>query len=299
MCKRLPAFSVATLLSISSIATAQIIDDFEVDTSAGYTIVDDSNGASGDGTPDSNATFAFDYIGAGIPLAPNSMAGDRGGLRLAVNETADDEGAADHITAFNNLALTGNYRMQVDVYLGVESAGGTTEMAHVGVGGSTNDFLSIFTPIVDNGYFMEMTGDGGSSSDYRMSAPGEPAISDGDSRYLNDLNTTNATGDTYQNLYPATDFPGSPGNSWTTLAITVGPNVVFYELDGVRVMRTPNVGSTDGLIGLGYTDPFSSVGPHFVIYDNLTVSAIPEPTTGLLACLGLGGVVALAKRRRK
>lgn len=292
-------FAGAVLLCQIAPAAAQTLfeDDFEVDTSASYTIVDDGNGASGDGTPDSTSSFAFDYVAAGIPLAPRSSAGDVGGLRLAANETANDAGGADHITVFSNTPFTGEYRLEVDIYMGVEAgAGGSTEMAHVGVGGSSTDFLSIFTPIVDNGYFIEFTGEGGSSSDFRMSAPGEPAIPDGDPRYLNSTNTTNGTADVYQALYPSGDFVGSPGNQWTTLAITVGPTVVMYELDDVLVMLTPNVGQPGDLIGLGYTDPFSSVGPHFVIYDNVVVTEIPEPSSLAVAALGLLG--AVGRRRR-
>lgn len=294
----LPLLTLCLVLTASQVQAMSLIsDDFEVDSSASYTIVDESNATSGDGTPDSTSAFAFDYVSAGIPLAPNSMAGDRGGLRLAVNETANDAGAADHIAAFHNTALSGEFVLQVDVYMAVQAgAGGSTEMAHIGVGGSTSDFLSIFTPIVDNGYFIEFTGEGGSSSDFRMSAPGEPAIPDGDPRYLNSTNTTNATGDVYQALYPATDFPGSPGNSWTTLKISVTDTTVFYNLDGVDVMATPNTGLPGDFMSLGYTDPFSSVGPHFVVYDNLQVRQIPEPSTMAGIVISLFGLAGFRRR---
>ena len=280
-------------------AAAQISDSFETDTSADYTVVDDSNGASGDGAFDGAIDFAFDYVSAGIPLAPRSAPGDVGGLRMTVNET--EEGAEgpttteeDHITAFNNMALSGWYRLDVDIYLGVNpGASGTTELAHVGVAGSTDDFLSIFTPIVDNGHFISITGDGGSSSDYRHSVPGNPAVPSGDPSYLNSFNTTNAAVEPYLSLYPNTDFPGSPTNIWTTLTMLVSDKVT-YLLDGVPIIQTATV-SSDGLVGLGYIDPFDSVGPHFVVYDNLTVTPIPEPTTALLA---LAGLATLAGRRR-
>lgn len=287
------------LAGITAAGQAQtlISDNFEVDSSADYTVVDDGNAASGDGTPDSTIDFAFDYIAAGLPLAPNSQPGDVGGLRLAANETGNDAGAADHITAFNNLSINeAAYLLEVDIYMGVESAGGTTEFAKVGIGGSSNDYLSIFTPIVDNGHFISMTGEGGSSSDYRHSEPGNPAVITGDPSYLNSDNTTNATGDTYQAIFPDTQFPGSPGNSWTTMSILVTPSIVRYSLDGTSIIETNNLGS-DGLVGLGYADAFSSVGPHFVVFDNLNVTVIPEPATMGLIGLGITAVCGASRRR--
>ncbi|RMH16324.1 MAG: hypothetical protein D6698_09815, partial [Gammaproteobacteria bacterium] len=221
-------FSLAALTAAAvatpSMAAVLISDNFEVDTSANYTIRDDGNAPSGDGTPDSAATFAFDYIGAGIPLAPNSTAGDIGGLKMVVNETANDAGAADHITAFHNTALSGTYTLQVDIYMGVDlNASGTTEFSHVGIGSDGTDFNSIFTPIAGDGHFLSMTGDGGSASDYRHFTPSQTSVPSGDSSYLNSTNTTNATGDVYQALFPNTAKPGSPTNIWTTLTIEVNP----------------------------------------------------------------------------
>ena len=60
-------FGLAVLLtaSLSLTATANIADNFEADHSANYTLVTDT---PSDGT----ANFQFDYVAAGIPLAPNS-----------------------------------------------------------------------------------------------------------------------------------------------------------------------------------------------------------------------------------
>jgi hypothetical protein len=168
----------------------------------------------------------------------------------------------------------------------------------VGLAGRANDFNSIFTPIAGAGHFLAFTGDGGSASDFRHFVEPGNVVPDGDSSYLNDLNTTNATGDTYQSIFPGGDFPGSPGNRWTTLSIDVieGGNVT-YAFDGTPIIETPTV-ATDGLVSLGYSDVFSSVGgdAHFVIFDNLSVEVIPEPSSALL---GLLGSAMLLRRRRK
>ncbi|MAT69870.1 MAG: hypothetical protein CMJ58_10135 [Planctomycetaceae bacterium] len=301
--RSLAALAAGALFAASAQAQVLISDDFESDSSASYTIVDDSNAASGDGEADSTVTFNFDYSALGIAAAPNSSGGTSG-LYLTVNNTSSDNGGdgalqEDHVTVFNNLNITAPvYTLSVDMYMGVEAGqSGSTEFAHIGVAGSTADFLSIFTPIVANGHFISITGEGGSSSDYRHATPGTPAVNSGDPSYLNSTNTTNATGDVYQALFPApADFPGSPGNLWTTLTIDVTPYNVTYSLDGTPIIRTP-VEENEGLVGLGYTDPFDSVGPHFVIYDNLTVTEVPEPATVVLSVLGLAGVAALRRAR--
>ncbi|MCB9850349.1 MAG: PEP-CTERM sorting domain-containing protein [Phycisphaerales bacterium] len=298
--KKIAAGLCVALLASTASATI-ITDNFEVDSSANYTIRDDSNSPSGDGTADSTATFAYDYVAAGIPLAPRSTVGDVGGLRMTANDTA---GQADHITAFHNTALsdpTSTKRLLVDIYMGVTGTSGTTELAHVGIGADGTDFNSIFTPIAGDGHFLAMTGEGGSSSDFRHFVEGTP-VNSGDSSYLNNLHTTNATGDTYQEIFPSGswDFPGSPGNGWVTLEIFAAAGAVRYSLDSgsgmVPIIITP-LQDDLGLVSLGYTDPFTSVAAPFqsmfVIYDNLEVT--PEPAS--LSLLAFGAIAVMRRRR--
>ncbi len=281
-------FTLAVLagaIATAPVSAALIADDFEVDSSASYTVVE-TNG------PDSTIIFAYDYVTAGYALAPNSTAGDMGGLYMTVNNSL---GAANALTAFNNIDITESaYLLSVDIYMGVEGSSGTTEFAHIGVAGDGVTGNTIFTPISGTGHFLAMTGEGGSSSDYRhFIEPGTP-VNSGDPSYWNSTNTTNATGNTYQAIFPDTDFPGSPGNSWTTLTIQVDPVNVTYYLDGVAIIRTPTLVS-DGQVSLGYHDAFTSVSDaQFIIYDNLNVEAIPEPAS--LALMGLGGLAMIRRR---
>jgi hypothetical protein len=285
------------VLALAGSASATIIaDDFEMNTAANYTVVEN-------GGPDATASFAYDYIAAGIPLAPRSMAGDVGGLRMTAN---DSLGVANAITAFHNTPIVGlaNYTLLVDVYIGVTGTSGTTEHAHVGVAGDGVTPNQLFSPISGSGHYLAFDGEGGSSSDYRHFKPSVTSVPSGDPSYLNSTNTTNSTGDTYQNLFPSPPYTwaGSPGNAWTTLKIEFAGGVggtITYSLDGATGM-TPIIQDTseilDGFISLGHADLFTSVAApfqsQFVIYDNLEV--IPEPGTMML--LGLGALLALRRR---
>ncbi len=285
-------FGLAILLtaSLSLTATANIYDNFEADHSADYTLVTDT---PSDGT----ANFQFDYVAAGIPLAPNSTPGDTMGLRFTANDTA---GAADHLTAFHNTEIAySSYTLTVDIFMNVNATAGSTEFAHVGVAGDGLQYNSLFYPTQGSGYYLGMTGEGGSSSDYRHSLP-SGLTNSGDESYLNSTNTTQATGDTYMSIFPNTDFPGSPGNVWTTLEIDISASTgkITYSLDGTPIIQDDlEPDSTTGYVNLGYADLFGSVcAPFqgcFVVYDNLVVT--PEPAS--LALLALGGLVVVRRRR--
>lgn len=285
---------------VSSNAFGQIIaDDFETDTSANYTIV--AQDFNGNATADYTTTFAYDYVSAGIPLAPNSTAGDMGGLRMTANDTLEVQMSQ---TAFHNTPVTASkYMLSVDVYMGVTGFNGTTEHSHVGVAGDGVTVNSLFSPITGSGHFVAFTGEGGSSSDYRHSTPTTLAVPSGDSSYLNSDHTTNATGDTYQAIFtdPPYEFPGSPGNAWATLTITaVEGQKITYAFNGTPIIQTDYDSSDGNLVSLGLGDLFSSLATplqsQFTIYDNLTVSEIPEPSTIALGALAIAGLAAVRRR---
>ena len=285
-------FALAAALGLLAAGTTQaalISDDFEVDSSANYTVVKNN--------VDQSTTFAFDYVAAGIPLAPRSTAGDTNGLKLTSNDSA---GAAMAQTLFHNTPVSApQYKLTVDVWMNIGS-GGTTEYAHVGVGGDGATVNSIFTPISGSGAFHAFTGDGGSASDHRWylsTANGGPTTVNGsDPSYL--AGSANGTAALYQGLFPSppNSVAGSPGMNWVTVELFVDNGQFSVSYNGTPVITSAFTGSLDGLASIGYADLFTSVSSaqNFGVFDNLVVEVVPEPASAAL--LGLAGL-ALTRRR--
>jgi hypothetical protein len=272
-------FAAAGSLAVSA-ASAQsvlIADDFETNSVADYTIADDS---SIDGVQE----FGFNYVAAGIPLAPRSAAGDVGGLRLTVNTTA---ASPDAITCFHNATVTADrYTMTVDTWMNFSGSVGTTEHAHVGVGGDSFTFNQLFSPISGSGAFIAFDGDGDSGSDYRWFRDGaNTPMGETDSTTLPNShpsylgNGSNNTGAFFQSLFPSppSTVAGSPGNIWTTVTVDVDniAGQISFFFDGVLTFQGDFAGRFDGFVSLGLADVFSSVGiaDSFVVFDNLEVVA--------------------------
>jgi len=273
--------AAASLAATSASAqTTLFSDNFEVDSSASYTVAND-------GMPDGTQAFAFDYIAAGVPLAPRSGAGDTGGLRLTANDTM---GASDAITAFHNTTVSEDrYRMTVDVFSNFMGSSGSTEYAHVGVGGDGATTNSLFLPITGSGAFIAFTCDGGSgSSDYRwFRDPANSPVGDTFNTTLpNDhpsyLGHGSRNSDAFfQALFPSppSTVAGSPGNIWTTLEIEVDntAGVISFRFDGQLTYRGDFLNDFNGLVSLGHADVFGSLSAsnNFTLYDNLLVESLP------------------------
>jgi hypothetical protein len=278
-------------------STTLISDDYETDSSANYTVQSQD---PFDGT----VTFAFDYVAAGIPLAPRSAPGTSKGVKFTANDVF---GATNTQTAFHNTDVSLNvYKLTVDVFMNVQPTEVTltasTEHAHVGVGGDGLTPNALFTPISGSGSFMAFTGDGGSGSDYRWflaSANGGPTTyPNSHHSYLG--NGSNNTGAFYSALFPSppSRVVGSPGNIWTTVEVLVNnttgriqyymtnttgtKELIFDNNPAITIppdnLPTPFTGVLDGLVSLGLHDAFTSVddGSVFTVFDNMVVEEVTE-----------------------
>jgi hypothetical protein len=317
--KRIFAVAALAAAAMTGGATAStlIIDDFQVNSSSSYAIVND-------GTPDGTQQFAFDYTAVGIPLAPRSAVGGGRGLRLTANDTVKTTNLVDAWTLFHNTNVAADvYTMRVDVWMNFAVASASTEHAHVGVAGNGTTFNSVFTPVSGSGAFLAFTGDGGSGSDYRWfraaansfaddpaTAPAIPSTTLANSHpsYLG--RGSDNLGTFFSNLFPlaprtAPSAVGSPGNQWTTVEITVNnlSGVIEFSMSNplqgtpsTLVYRGLFANQLNGRVSLGLADTFTSVdaGSVFTLYDNLEVF-VPEPATGMMLIVSAMGLV---RRRR-
>ena len=273
--------AAAAAAALPLAASAQLIsDDFDTDTSGNYTVVKAANGDPA--MEDSTAVFNFDYSTAGIPTAPRSAPGTTSGLRLSANDT--EPAVQDAITAFHNTAVTADrYTLSVDAWINLpDGAFGTTENAHVGVGGDGVTPNQLFSPITGSGAYFAFTGDGGSLSDFRYyldPANGGPGpVNSGDPSYQGD-GSTNQSNPIYLDLFPPSGFAG---NQWIKLDLIVDQGTFQIELNDVLAVDATYTGELDGFASLGHADLFPSVSDDdvFVVYDNFSVTVMTDRLAG-------------------
>lgn len=295
-CAAIALMTVPGLLMASTI----IQDNFESDSSANYTIAtqDPTNGT---------VTFSFDYIAAGIPAAPRSVPGDTKGVKFTVN---DSKGVVNTQTLFHNTVVDAPvYKLTVDVFMAFTGVLGTTEHAHVGVGGNGVTPNSLFTPISGSGSFVAFTGDGGSASDYRWflgSANGGPTTyPNSHPSYLG--HGSDNLGAFYSAFFPSppSTVVGVPGNIWTTVEVlvdnlqgriqyfmtnTTGDRELFFDSIPDPENPTPFSGVLEGLVSIGLHDAFTSVSPSsvFTVFDNLLVEEV-LPSSGVQSAFAYHG----------
>lgn len=283
------------------VADTLFSDNFDTDTSANWNVLWNAN-TTLSSAPDYQLQWAYDYSVLGIPAAPGSDGTTRG-LRIDVNK--DDVGAQIAVALFpKNQSFSGSYSLKFDMWMNYLATGNTTEHAWFGINTTGTRANRIVNDGGSDGILFAISGEGGSSGtsttarDYSVyfgNPAGRPALQTA-------LSLDNADA-IPKATFPASGHPygfeGTPGMKWTEVEVRYENNTVSLLLDGVTFTTFANsTAFTEGNIQIGYNDVFASISPqgNFLVYDNVRVEVIPEPSTVALGLLGLG-LLGLARRR--
>jgi hypothetical protein len=273
------------------------------------------------------ATFGYDYgaAGLGIPPAPNSV-GTSKGLRLDPNNggTATIGALAVSPTA----SFPGDIEIKYDLWMNSIAGGagvtwnnggtGSSEAITTGVGynGATTQYSAS-----GSGVWFHTIGDGGFASG-NATSPDYGAWVNGSLQspttgvYAAGTATAAPAANDNANSYYTTLFPGQPTPAGQTPVATADNGTLLFKWHAVRVDRIGNTvtwyvdnnliatvtnaasTATDRIV-IGSWDPGTSqdAGHVFSIVDNLSISAIPEPTSCTLCLASLFGFAGLRARR--
>ena len=261
---------------------------------------------------DGNVDYAFDYSaisnpfdgGNPIPPAPNSAPGTTTGVYITSNNTdncpgdagcvapANDEGDSIGIVSNFGLPATGNYKVTGDLFLFWNGGGGSTEYTSFGINHQGSDNAPLrFNLNHGDGLAWQVDTDGDSGTDII--------------RYEG----TSQSGLGGWEDIPNGTIPGVPTgdavvpgifSQWVEVEITHANGTSGFRINGALIDHAANLFSGGGVL-IGHSDAFNSVNNPIngftsgSIWDNITVTTIPEPTSAVLIALGVAGLVA---RRR-
>ncbi|MFN3963039.1 MAG: PEP-CTERM sorting domain-containing protein [Fimbriimonadaceae bacterium] len=248
--------------------------------------------------------FGDNYGARGVAEAPSTPSGAAAtsGLYMQTNKGATGviNGINAYLTAGGVHTFTGDITVSFDMWMNVPSTlTNTTEQALFGIntdGVGTNTRTGS-TQTGADGVWYHMANEGGY---------GNTSTTPNSRDFVGYVNNTVPTGARFDNgeepflsLFPSGPLAGAPGNSWVRVEIEEIAGNVELRFNGTTITNFVNTSAADGFVFLGYQDPFSSslgATSLFVVYDNLTVTAVPEPAS--MIALG-AGLLALARRRRK
>ena len=303
------------VLALSHAAMAQVLykENFDVDPSASWQYNGSAAGSSAD--------FFYDYSTVGIPPAPGGSSTRGLWVNANVGTVVFSGGSASPV----GLSLPNEYVLTAYVWqstVGPFPVGGSgsTQVSNISVGvtGTYNEFPGGTITGVQVG----ATGDGGSSADYRVYSALMP---NGAGGVLNTSNTPavypagsqNNTATLYTTLFPGQTPPaaqaslypatqtgttaaGTPAFAWNLWEITKTASAITWKVNGTELatvdatLYPTSFGGNNIAFGQFDINSGSSTDPNAGVligglYDNITVSAVPEP-----ASFGLGGIAAVA-----
>lgn len=246
--------------------------------------------------------FGDNYGARGLAEAPNTPGGAAAttGLYMQTNKgtVGVNNGINAYLTAGGVSTFTGDIKVAFDLWMNVPSPlTNTTEHAMFGIntdGQNTNSRTGGVQANAD-GVWYHISGDGAYSgtSTTLNNRDFVGYMDNGVSARLDHLQAP------FPTLFPNGPQVGAAGNGWIRVEIEEIAGNVELRFNGTVISNYANTGAADGFMFLGYQDPFSgSIGSNqlFAVYDNLTVTAVPEPAS--MIALG-AGLLALARRRRK
>jgi hypothetical protein len=320
-----------------TMASAQLVfnDDFNTaGSAANYNVyvTPGATGPSSDATFGYNYGALPSVGGLAIPLAPHTTDGSTLGLRLRVDNLQTSVGTVlGAITvATKTLSLPSRFVLSADVwgnYIGGTSiaASGSNGSTGAGVGVGTSG-SGLTYPVSNDGLLVDTFHDngGGANQQYRLyldnahpnpttsaywsAGTGANSASYTDPYYSFLTSHTAPAGQT--TFAPATQGGSTPagiiGFAWHTMTITQDGLNLTWAIDNVTITTVPDSALTFGgsqislnAIDSGLTGNSAANNQllNADIWDNLTITQIPEPAS--ISLLGLGAVGLWLARRRK
>jgi hypothetical protein len=312
---------VTTALLSPALAHAQLYsEDFDADHTASWTV------NSGPGA--NLANFFFDYSSVGIPSAPHSSGGSTLGLRLNANLDVAVQALGGISVSPTGQSFGGDYQLRFDLWLNFNGpapvgGSGSTQIGGGGIGSSGT--VANYAGVAD-GVWFSGSGDGNSSADFRAYTPAFPAsLVDASGVYT--ANSRNQSAALYTAAFPTRTAPaaqtalfpqqtgsalaGSLAWQWHDVKIDKIGNIVTWNMDGV-LLATLDL-STNGTLGgsnilLQQSDINTTASTDvnrtnliFGLFDNVVVSAVPEPSVALItfgAVATMGFVRRIRRARR-
>ena len=266
----------------SQVSAALLSDNFDVDTSANYTVIQDA---------DALVQFAYDYSVQGIPAAPGSAT--TLGARFQANLVAPT--STDAITIVpTGKTFVGDVQLRFHMWMNANGpfpGGGTGSTEFMTAGILHNSTSNNKSGTSGSGAWFAVTGEGGTSRDYRAHLDATENTAVGTyagggqnapkySAHIPGIDVAAVNGGALTAAQGAnqtgTTQPGAMAFAWRDVIISRIGNSVTWRIDGNLIATLDVTGKGDGNIAIGYHDPFSSVssptGQAFGLIDNLMVT---------------------------
>jgi len=241
------------------------------------------------GNPNYAINYAYDYVAAGIPLAPSGTSST--GLWMKANTTGSQVGSVMAFPTGQN--FSGNQTLSFDLWFGVSGSVATTEfgifgLMHTSTSSQVPTNTTGTTPSIGpspNGVDYALTGDTGASRDVRVYVSGTEQVGNAGGYARNTTLIQEQQNAPYNFAYYPflTSTNAMAANQWLKVAVTAYSGTTLFQVNGQTWARMANTTGT-GNIMLGYMDIFTSVSGTgmFGLYDNVQVSVAQAPATQLV-----------------